>query len=53
VLDLLVSVISLILSGKEFQAAGPAWLKQSSQNLVRERNLSVDLKLGWRLDSAI
>jgi len=28
VLNLLLSVVSLVLSGKEFQAAGPAWLKQ-------------------------
>jgi len=36
VLNLLVSVVSLILSRKEFQAAG-AWAKQRSQNLVRVR----------------
>ena len=32
--NLLVSVISLILSGKEFQAAGPAWLKQRSPSEI-------------------
>jgi len=32
-LNLLVSVASLILSGKQFQAAGPAWLKQRLPNL--------------------
>ena len=47
-----------MLSGKEFQAAGPAWLKQRSQNLVRLRRLmksavSADLRPGRRLDSAI
>jgi len=36
-INLLVSVVSLMLSGKEFQAAGPAWLKQRSTNLVRVR----------------
>jgi len=34
-----VSVVSLILSGKEFQAAGPVWLKQRSPNLVRVRRV--------------
>ena len=57
-LNLLVSVVNLMLSGKEFQAAGPAWLKQRSQNLVRLRRLmksavSADLRPGRRLDSAI
>jgi len=33
--NLSVSVVSWILSGKEFQAAGPAWLKQHSANVVR------------------
>ena len=30
-LNLLVSAVSLMLAGKEFQAAGPAWLKQRSR----------------------
>jgi len=40
-LTLLMSVVSLILSGKDFQAAGPAWLKHRSPNLVRVRRSSV------------
>ena len=42
-LNLLVSAVSLMLAGKEFQAAGPAWLKQRSPNFVR-----VQLCRVWR-----
>jgi len=32
--------VSLMLAGKEFQAAGPAWLKQRSPNFVRVQRLT-------------
>jgi len=57
-LSLLVSVVSLILSGKEFQAAGPAWWVTFTKLYTECAALcsiwqSADLRPGLRLNSAI